>query len=314
MQLTLLKFSYNHQSLIVLMLFLLPACSNPRQEQNAGPEPEAISFAGKPLYVNVVEAGVRAKSDSIIAVIKSKAQLSEDDYVEIGKQLVATFRYKNAVDLYAEGLIKYPESYKLLRNRGHRYITLRKLDLAIADLIKAEELIRNEPDVMEFGADGKPTATVRHQVWYHQGVYYYLNKDYRQAATAFEKALATAGDNKNVAGSCDWLYNSYQRLGEKQKAMNTIQFINASYLEDKEQPYFRRILLYNGIITPEQLIDISKDPLQMSVQDITKLYGLANWYAYNGNPDKANKLYKIILQSNAWPGFAYAAAEKDVSN
>jgi len=45
------------------------------------------------------------------------------------------------------------------------------------------------------------------------------------------------------------------------------------------------------------------------------MYGLANWYAYQGKKEKAMDLYKKIVQSESgWPGFAYAAAEKELAN
>ena len=50
----------------------------------------------------------------------------------------------------------------------------------------------------------------------------------------------------------------------------------------------------------------------MTLQDITKLYALANWRAYRGEKDQAMTLYKKILESKEWPAFAYACAEKEV--
>jgi tetratricopeptide (TPR) repeat protein len=298
-------------SLIVLLAFALGCAKKAEPVVESAPSPQAISFAGKPLFATPPTAAALAKSDSAINVIKAKGDLTEDDYVEIGKQLVGTARYKEAVDNYTEGLAKTPNSYKLLRNRGHRYITLRQLDNCIADLTKAEELIRNEPDVMEYGLDGKPTATVRHQVWYHIGVYNYLIGDYQKAGAAFEQAVATGGDLKNVVGASDWLYNCYQRQGEKTKAEAVIKPIMPDADTDKENAYFRRIMLYKGVIKPEQLVRVTMAPDSMGVNEVTKMYGLANWYSYNGDPATAGMLYKTILQSNAWPGFAYAGAEKD---
>ena len=296
--------------LSLIIFFSLFSCSKKvEQATTAEPSPEAFSFAGKALFAKPAEPKALAKSDSIIAAIKSKSELSDDDYVEIGKQLVGTARYKQAVDVYTEGLTKFPNSYKLLRNRGHRYITLRQLKNSIADLTKAEELIRSEPDVMEYGLDGKPTATVRHQIWYHIGVYNYLMKDYAKSAVAFEQAVATDGDLKNVVGASDWLYNCYQRINEKEKSVNLLKAITPESDTDRESPYFRRIMLYKGVITPEALVRVSMAPDSMSVQDVTKIYGLANWYAYQGDKEKAKALYTTILKSAAWPGFAYAAAE-----
>ncbi len=301
----------------IYAVILITLCSCSKQKEpakNSTPsnEPEAISFSGKPLFAKAAEPAALAKSDSTINTILSKGNLTEDDFVEIGKHYVATNRYKLAVTNYSEGLTKFPNSYKLLRNRGHRYITLRKLNEAIRDLEKAEELIPAVGDEMEYGLDGKPTATVRHQIHYHIGVYQFLKKDYIKAAAAFEKALAAADNTKNAVGASDWLYNCYIRIGRKDKADELLKPITPDYVEDKDQAYFRRVLFYKGLIKAEELIDVTMPPEKMSIQDVTKLYGLANWHKYKGNSGMANEYYKIILQSDGWPGFAYAAAEKEM--
>lgn len=295
------------------VLYPLLSCVKQSEQQvnSEYPDAEAISFAGKPLYVKPAEPAALAKSDSVINSITAKGDITENDFVEIGKQLVATNRYKQAVANYSRGLEKFPKSYKLLRNRGHRYITLRQLEKAFTDLSKAEELIPSVGEEMEYGVDGKPTATVRHQIHYHLGVYHYLKKDYVRAAVAFEKALSAADNSKNAVGASDWLYNCYMRIGRKDKADELLKPITPDYVEDKDHAYFRRIMLYKGLISPQELIDANMAPEKMSIQDVTKLYGLANWYRYQGKSEKANELYKIILQSDGWPGFAYAAAEKD---
>ncbi|NJR42151.1 MAG: insulinase family protein, partial [Akkermansiaceae bacterium] len=57
-----------------------------------------------------------------------------------------------------------------------------QLDNAIADLNRAEELIRDQPDVPEYDATGHETGTYQHWIWYHIGLYYFLNQAYIQAA------------------------------------------------------------------------------------------------------------------------------------
>ena len=310
-------------SLIIISLVFLFSCSRQKpsvSETTMGPEPEAYSFSGKPLYRKPVatpaDSAALVKSDSTIAAIGTKSELSETDFIDIGRTLSSTNRFKMAVENYTLGLKKYPSSFRLLRHRGHRYINLRQLDSAIVDLTKAEELIRPEGDVWEYDAAGKPSATYQHQIWYHIGLYHFLKKDYVVAAADFEKSLAATqakNDGKNKAGASDWLYNSYQRSGQKNKIDNVLKQFTLDYdIEDKEYPYFRRLLLYKGLIKPEDLIDINKPISEMSLLEMTKLYGLANWYSYNGDKETANIFYKKILDSKEWAGFAYAAAELDV--
>ncbi len=277
------------------------------------PGAEAVSFSGKPLYTRKPDSVVSRKSDSLLSILKGKASLSEDDYVEVGRLLVTQNKYRDAIANYTEGISKFPESFKLYRYRGHRYINLRQLDDAIADLDKARDLMASQPEAMEIGGDGKPTATTQHQVWYHIGVYHFLKRDYADCAAAFEKALEATKEPNNIAGANDWLYNAYQRMGEKTKAENVLTPFTLDYpIEDKNYAYFRRLLLYKKLITPEELIDPAMEPTTMSVGDMTKLYGLANFLAYNGNADQANELYKKVLLTDQWLGFAYAGAELDV--
>src|SRR6185295_6521894 len=106
-----------------VLLFLSPVIGIGQSNET----PQAYSLSGKPLFSTAPDAKTLKKSDSTIQAIQSKGNLSEDDFIEIGKQLVATARYKEAVENYTIGLAKFPESFKLLRHRGHRYLTLRKL-------------------------------------------------------------------------------------------------------------------------------------------------------------------------------------------
>lgn len=279
------------------------------------PEPEAMSFSGKPLYAKLADSVSVVKSDSLIAAIRSKADLSEDDFIAMGRSNVGIYQFKKAVDVYSEGLVKYPNSYRLLRHRGHRYINLRQLENAIPDLLKAEELIRPEPEVYEYDASGKQGATYQHQIWYHIGLYHFLKRDFGSSASAFEKSLATAHAGGDLAGSSDWLYNAYMRLGEPDKAAKVARpFVLDFNIENKDYPYFRRLLLFNGVIKPEELVDANKPIAEMTLLEMTKLYGLANWNAYRGDNETANVLYKKILESTEWAGFAYASAELDVKN
>lgn len=304
--------------LILLFLVVLASCTPKQEQQNNNIEPtsaEAVSFSGKPLFAARPDSTVLQRADSIIATIKGKSELSEDDYIQIGQQLVASNRFKASVDAYSEGLQKFPNSFKLLRHRGHRYISIRQLGNAIADLNRAEELIRDQQDVPEYDATGHETGTYQHWIWYHIGLYYFFNQAYIQAAPAFEKCLAASRNNKNIVGASDWLYNTYMRLGEKEKAMKLLEPITPDFDTDREHPYFRRVMLYKGVITPEELVDVNQDPAKTSVGDVTKMYGLANWYAYQGEKEKAMNLYQKIVQSEGgWPGFAYAAAEKELAN
>lgn len=301
--------------LAIPLVLLLVACSGPRTESEkpeSVPESETTSFSGQPLFARVPDSLAAVKSDSLIASIRSKAELTEDDYISIGRSLSGIGQFRKAVDAYSEGLTKFPDSYKLLRHRGHRYINLRQLEPAIADLTKAAQLIPAEPPVFETDAAGKPGASYQHQIWYHIGVYHFLKRDYPKGAEAFEKSLVTAYSGGDKAGASDWLYNCAMRAGNKTRAAEVAKPFTADFdIENKDYPYYRRLLLFNNVIKPVELVDENKPIGEMNLTELTKLYGLANHYLYQGDTTHAKTLYNRILESSEWAGFAYAAAELD---
>jgi len=67
----------------------------------------------------------------------------------LGRRLAYLGRFVDAIEVYSAGIKKFPRDARLYRHRGHRYLTLRQLDLAIADLQKAASLIKGLPDEVE---------------------------------------------------------------------------------------------------------------------------------------------------------------------
>ena len=50
------------------------------------------------------------------------------------------WRYREAIEIYTKGIALHPTNALFYRHRGHRYITVRELDRAVADLARAAEL------------------------------------------------------------------------------------------------------------------------------------------------------------------------------
>lgn len=314
------------------MLLVLAGCdqesaSNQQNQSMAEPQPvsmeaaasvadtrpqEAVSFGGQPLYRNNVAAEKLGELDQLIAAIEMKADLSEDDYIEMGRHYIAGSRFQDAIALYTRGLEAYPDSFKLRRHRGHRYINVRELDKAIVDLNEAVELMGDtSSDVMEYDGNGKPYGTYEHWVWYHVGLYHYLNENFDEAARAYEKCAATAMDNKGLVGASDWLYNAYQKGGNSTEAARVIDAIPEDIDTDRNHPYFHRVMVYKGIEDPAHLLDIDKPADQWTGRDITLGYGIANWYKLNGDEESAEKIYKAILQTPFWNSWAYVVTDKE---
>ncbi len=303
-------------------LLLCMACSGPPDGDAApaaaapspGPVREAVSFAGEPLYRRSADVAALADADRRIASIRSEGERAETDYIEIGRLFASTYRYRDAITAYDTGLRQHPESFKLRRHRAHRYITVRELDKAIVDLEEAVELMGDAArDVVEYDANGEPNGTYEHWVWYHIGLYRYLTGDYGAAAGAFERCVELSNNPKLLIGATDWLYNAYRKSGDPEKANSVVAAIPADIDADPDHPYVKRVMLYKGVVQPDDILDSDKPPGEWTARDITIGYGVANWLRFEGEAEAADRIYRTILESPYWNAWAYVAAERELS-
>ncbi|HET9744640.1 MAG TPA: hypothetical protein VFP97_02940, partial [Chitinophagaceae bacterium] len=135
--------------------------------------------------------------------------LNEDHMIWYGRRLAYLGKYKEAIDMFTQGIAVNPDNARFYRHRGHRYITLRCFDYAIADLKKASELTRDQVDEVE--ADGIPneknipTSTLQTNIYYHLGLAHFLKGDNRQALLAWEKCLDISDNDDMKVATLNWL-------------------------------------------------------------------------------------------------------------
>jgi hypothetical protein len=70
--------------------------------------------------------------------------------------------------------------------------------------------------------------------------------------------------------------------------------------------------MYKGEIPPDSLLQADSDADDRDLQLATQGYGVGNWYLINGDPDKAEALFREVLDGSYWPAFGYIAAEADL--
>ena len=280
-------------------------------------EPEAISLFGQPLYRMSLSPEQKANLETNLVEAKAnyeKDPANEENIVWYGRRLAYLGRYKEAIEVYSQGLERYQDSYKLLRHRGHRYITVREFDKAIADLEKASTLIEGVSDEIEPdgapNAAGKPRSTSHSNIWYHLGLAYYLNGEFEKALSSYRECLKFSKINDDMlVATADWLYMTLLRLGKESEARTILGLINTDMDILENSAYHRRLLMYKGLVEPTELLDPANlDEMNL----ITQGYGVANWYYVNGEKEKAKNLLEKILESNYWAAFGYIAAEADL--
>lgn len=304
----------------------------PRVESSASPlegtspEPEAVSLLGEPLYPPDLSAERRAELEQNLQDARADFRAepeSEDAAVWVGRRLAYLGRYRQAIEVYSRGLEDHPDSYKLLRHRGHRYITLRRFDEAVADLERAGSLAEGREDEVEPdgipNALGVPLSTVQFNIWYHLGLAHYLNGDYQRALDAYRKCLEVSTNPDLLVATSDWMYMTLRRLGQDQDARALLSDISADLEIVENSAYHRRLLMYRGEIEPEELLVLDSDaPDGEAVRDralelATQGYGVANWYLAEEDRDRAFEIFEQIVEGSSWAAFGYIAAEADLA-
>ncbi len=78
---------------------------------------------------------------------------------------------------------------------------------------------------------------------------------------------------------------------------------------EENTAYYQRLLMYKGLVKPETVLNPENaEPLQVATQG----YGVANWYLYNGDTDRARALFEKVVGVGYWPAFGHIAAEVEL--
>lgn len=292
-------------------------CAVVPAKHDVHPASQPTSLLGRPLHERS-EGDDLTKLDAYLAGALARLEDVPSDperIVWVGRRLGYLWRMRQAIDVYTRGIQSHPQYAPLYRHRGHRYISLREFDKAIADLERAAELIAGKPDRVE--PDGMPNArnvpltTTGFNVWYHLALAHYLKGNYERALRAFRKTTEyTRGVDDNLVAVTDWMYMSLRRLGRDDEASALLERIKPDMEIIENRAYHRRLLSYKGLIDPATLLDVE----QASELDVATLaYGLGNWYFCNGREAKAVDLFERIVAGPYWPAFGFIAAEADLA-
>lgn len=240
---------------------------------------------------------------------------SVENVIWLGRRTAYLGRYKDAIRIYTKGIEQFPSDARLYRHRGHRYITLRCFDAAIADLEQASKLIKGKPDEIEPdglpNARNIPTSTLHSNIWYHLGLAHYLKGDFERALIAYREAEKVSKNPDMLVATSHWLYMTLRRLGREKEASKTIAGIKDDLDLIENADYYKLIRIYKGQIDPATVrVEISQR--SNSLTNATVGYGLGNWYLYNRQRPEAEKIFRQVTAGNQWASFGYIAAESEL--
>lgn len=267
-----------------------------------------------------------------------------DRYILAGRLKHYLGRSHEAVELFSEGLERSPDEPRLLRHRGHRFITLRDFGRAVADLETAARVTADMPDEHEYfqpeteadvfalilegegavrpqrqavtaesveAAKGSYKSTLKVSIHYHLAIAHYLLGAFAAAHENFERGAALSVDDDMKVANADWSYMSLRRLGRRQEAEAVIADFDTDAFDvnPQEDFYLQRLRLYRGQLGPDALLARhAEDPLAFATQG----YGVANWHLYHGRHAEARQLLAEVVERGNRHCFGYLAAEVDL--
>lgn len=257
----------------------------------------------------------RATLESDLAAAEQALQAnpdSEDAAIWVARRLGYLGRYEDAIDTLTRATAEHPHSYRILRHRGHRWITVRRFDLAIADLSRAWELAKTHPDQIE--PDGAPTpgvpprSTDQSNILYHWALAHYLRAEYASAESLFARAAVLPLTNDDNRVSCaHWRYLALMRLSRAAEAKALLDTITPSMDVRENAAYLRLLLLYKS--PPPQAL-----PPEAALTDPAYAYGVAAHLMLHQRSQDAHTLLFRITNSANPASFGSIAAEADLKH
>lgn len=279
--------------------------------------PEATSLLGTPLYSPLLpdEAALRLEKELEQARTDYQRNPADPEAILwLGRRTAYLGRYREAIEIFSQGIKRYPNDPRMYRHRGHRYITIREFSRAERDLERATRLIRGMPDQPEpdgaASTSGTPSSTLHGNVWYHLGLVRYLQGDFDGALLAYQEALRLAGTAETRLATSDWIYTTLRRLRRTADAERVLASVGTVSTDGGNSAYQRRLLLYRGAITPDSLM---RTGAESPVEAITHRVGVANWHLLNGDRASAERILWDVVATENWAAFAYIAAEAELA-
>jgi tetratricopeptide (TPR) repeat protein len=295
---------------------LLAAASLAALIVSAQPSPEATSLLGKPLISPPAPDNVRARLEADLTAARAALERAPDDpdaRIWVGRRLAYLGRYRDAIAVFTEGIERSPKDARFLRHRGHRYITVREFDKAIADLERADGLAAGSADQIE--PDGQPNdrniplTTLNSNIRYHLALAYYLKGDFAKAAPVWQRARDAVRNPDNLVSATHWLYLTLRRLGRADEATRALDGIVSGLDVIENGSYYSLCQMYKGMRTAD---DVQKaaggGPSGAAV-----LYGVAVWHELNGRTSEAATLRRQLVDGPDWAPFGVIAAEADLA-
>ena len=252
------------------------------------------------------------ESDLNTALAQYNRQPNADGLIWVARRFGYLGQYDSAMAWLNKGILQYPTNAWMYRHRGHRYITLRCFDKAIADFENAAALVKGKPDEVE--QDGQPneanipTSTLQTNIFYHLGLAHYLQKNYVAAIAAWTTCLQLSANADMKTATTNWLYLTLRMDNKNEQAQQLLLAtdFNSPLLEN--EVYRKILLLHKNKPTAAEVLQTTSTA-GGGVASATYLYGLMMYLKLNGHHREVQQVKAQLLHSAEAGSFGFIAAE-----
>lgn len=280
------------------------------------PTLSALALAAALALVSSVAAAplaAQAPADAALSTARSaweRHPTNADSIIWYGRRVGYTGTFDEAIVIYTEGLRHHPNDARLLRHRGHRYISLRDFPRAIADLERARTLVSGTPDEVEPdgqpNARGIPTSTLHGNIRYHLALAHYVTADYAAALPLWAEDARLGKNLDHRVAATYWWVLTLAQLGRHAEAQAELAPIRADWDIIENGSYHRLLLWMKGELPADGHLKPDATPLE--VQTIGN--GIGQWHLGNGRRGEAIDAFQRVLATGPSASFGYIAAEQ----
>jgi tetratricopeptide (TPR) repeat protein len=273
---------------------------------NAATAEETVTetLIGTPITEPAWRPATRARLEQDLEIARAVMELAperEDSYIWLGRRLGYLARNGEAVDVFTEGLEKFPDSYKLLRFRGRHLARNRQFERAIADYRRAAGLVEGIQDSYE--PDGIVNARHQYLGSYRSNIHYYLGQtswavgDYQATLEGMMRAAVeplVQHDDRRVATGF-WRYLALRKLGRHEEAQIVVDAIPEGLELVENHDYYLGVRFFKGTLSEEAL---------MPRAGLNSTFAVAMVHLIEGRTDRAERMLRELVSGSSqgyWP-------------